>query len=67
MSARKGIYAIRDVPCDGGESPNAYVPKVTAEIRVHFPPYTASRDEVRAPLLEAIDDVMSQIEEFFSA
>lgn len=66
MSARKGIYAIKDVPCDGGESPNAYVPKITAEIRVHFPPNTVSKVEVLAALYGVFDDAAADVEEFFA-
>lgn len=64
MSARANVYQIRDRRVNGGVSPNAYVPKVTAEVRVHYPPvdkaniaaaideldraYDAARNELRA-------------------
>lgn len=63
MSARKSAYTIVDVPCDGGQSPNAYVPKITAEIRVHYPPSTVSFDEVMAALQSAHTETVIKIYE----
>lgn len=37
MGQRPGFLVSRVVPCDGGESPNAFVARVTVEIRVHYP------------------------------
>lgn len=37
MAQRPGFLVSMVVPCDGGESPNAFVPQVTVEIRVHAP------------------------------
>lgn len=66
MSARKGIYRIVDVPCDGGESPNAYVPKITAEVRLHFPPNSVDRREVYSALYRAYEDAMTDAQVFFT-
>lgn len=65
MSARKSVYAITDQACDGGVSPNAYVPKITAEIRVHYPPNTVTKDEVMAVLTTSLVKATIQVEEFF--
>jgi hypothetical protein len=66
MSARKSIYAITDQMCDGGVSPNAYVPKITAEIRVHFPPtWGVSEADVRAALYTAHEEALMKIREHF--
>lgn len=56
MSARASAYVIKDVPCDGGESPNAFVPRITVEVRVHYPPNTVSHQQVQEALDEAYDD-----------
>lgn len=65
MSARKAVYSIVDKGCDGGVSPNAYVPRITAEVRVHFPPYTVTQAEVTDALMDAYSDAMRQIKEHF--
>lgn len=65
MSARKGFYAITDVGCDGGVSPNAYVPRITAEIRLHFPPATVTKDQVREALITSMVKIELQIDEYF--
>lgn len=66
MSARKGIYAITDVPCDGGVSPNAYKAQITAEVRLFFPPNTVTEEEVLDALHVAYTDAHSKAEAFFS-
>jgi hypothetical protein len=65
MSARKSVYAITDLACDGGESPNAYVAKITAEVRLHFPPNTVTRDEVFEALDLAVSDAYDKASDFF--
>lgn len=65
MSARKSVYAITDEACDGGESPNAYVPRITAEVRMHFPPNTVSETQVRGVLEASYNKAISQMQEFF--
>lgn len=37
MAHRPGFTVTKIRNVDGGESPNAYVPRVTVEIRVHYP------------------------------
>lgn len=65
MSARKGIYAITDVPCDGGVSPNAYVPKITSEVRLHFPPDTVTDLQVLDALARSYLESRRKVLEFF--
>ena len=65
MSARKSLYAITDMGCDGGVSPNAFVPRITAEIRVHFPPNTVTKEQVREALITSMMKVELQIDEYF--
>lgn len=65
MSARKSVYAITDEACDGGASPNAYVPRITAEVRMHFPPNTVSETQVRAVLEASYNKTIIQMHEFF--
>jgi hypothetical protein len=65
VSARKSVYAITDEACDGGVSPNAYVPRITAEVRMHFPPNTVSETQVRAVLEASYNKTIIQMHEFF--
>ena len=46
MSARKSAYRCLRIPVHGGASPNAYVPQITVEVKVFWPP--GLRHEVRA-------------------
>lgn len=40
MSQRASVYRVYRISTDGGESPNAFRPLITIEIRVFFPPHT---------------------------
>jgi hypothetical protein len=60
VSARANIIASEKTPCDGGESPNAYQPWITTEIRCHFPPSTVSRQEVLSALRTAYEQAVGQ-------
>lgn len=53
MSSRKTILVSRKVDCDGGRSPNAYVPHITVELRAAFPPNTVTREQV----MQILDEV----------
>jgi hypothetical protein len=63
VSARKSAYAIVDHPCDGGVSPNAYRPAITAEVRVFYPPNTVTKEQVMAAFQEAVETASAKIEE----
>lgn len=63
MSARASAYVIKDQPCDGGVSPNAYVPKITVEIRVHYPPNTVTHREVLGVLSQAVQETEDKLSE----
>lgn len=55
MSNRPGLRVTIRKPADGGASPNRYVPVITAEIRLHWPP-KATADDIDAALSAAIDE-----------
>lgn len=63
MSSRKSAYVIKDEPCDGGVSPNAYKPAITVEVRVFYPPNTVSHREVLSVLSQAMADTQEQLSE----
>jgi len=65
MAARKGLLAQVFQPCDGGVSPNAFVPAITVDVRVHFPPFTATEDEVRSAMTEAVAQMHQRIKDYF--
>lgn len=60
MSGRPGIVASAYVPADGGESPNAFKPFVSAEIRCHWPPL-ATDEQIRQAIDDAMHDALRQI------
>lgn len=62
MSARANITVSHKTPCDGGVSPNAYIPWITTEIRMHFPPTTVTADELREALDRAYAEALRKIE-----
>lgn len=61
MSSRKNVYVSNWTPCDGGESPNAYVPGITAEIRLFYPPL--QRALAREALENACADALRKFDE----
>lgn len=46
MASRHGAYISVQVPVYGGVSPNAYVQKITVEVRAFWPPYLGYEDQV---------------------
>lgn len=60
MSQRPSVYVSLRVPCDGGESPNRFLPEITAEIRLFFPP-AAMQPNVTNVLLDAIDNAFRDL------
>lgn len=59
MGHRPGFLISRRVPCDGGESPNAYFPQVTVEVRVYYP---ARQMELAAEVLaEAVEEATAKL------
>lgn len=61
MSARPHVYVSKRVPADPGESPNAYFPQITVEIRAFWPHYEKHR--VRAILDEAYAEAIQKLED----
>lgn len=59
MAQRPGFLVSKVVGVDGGVSPNAYVPAVTVEIRVHYPPLQIGR--VEQILADAYAEAMDEL------
>lgn len=53
MSRRASFLVSRKTPCNGGESPNAFKPFITAELRMSWPPHTVDEFELRSALINA--------------
>lgn len=62
MSRRRGFIGTAKVSTDGGVSPNAYMPYVTAEVRVFAPP-RATRAEIDVAIEEALADARRQLDD----
>lgn len=62
MSQRPRVHSTVRVPADGGKSPNRYVPEITAEVRVVWPP-RADRAAVLGALDRAHRDARRALEE----
>ena len=60
MSRRLGFVVRVDHESDGGVSPNAYVPFVTVEVRVFYPP-RATRDELDSALQDAFQQAETNL------
>lgn len=60
MSSRPGIVVSVKRPADGGESPNGYVPQITAEVRVFWPP-RATLGQVLVALDAAYRDAITNV------
>jgi len=60
MSQRSSAYASVAHPADGGEHPNRFMPWVTVDLRVFWPP-KATNEEVNAALWQAINEVRMQL------
>lgn len=63
MSARKAIYVSWSADCDPGESPNRYVGRITADLRLHFPPHI-DPVELRAVATDAVSQMWERVEEW---
>jgi hypothetical protein len=61
MARRESVYVVKRVPADGGEPPNRYIPEITVEIRVHFPP-DVNRDKVLKAITDAWADGVEKIQ-----
>ncbi|UYL87675.1 hypothetical protein SEA_VRESIDENCE_35 [Arthrobacter phage VResidence] len=62
MSSRPGVLATHIAPADGGVSPNRYIPSITAEVRVFWPPL-ATEAEILDALNRAVASAHKQIDE----
>lgn len=60
MSRRRGVVARVDLDTDGGVSPNAYVPLVTCEVRVFWPP-RATEAQIMDAIHDAADQAIEQV------
>jgi hypothetical protein len=61
MSKRPGITVSASMEADGGVSPNAYAPWISAEVRVFWPPL-ADRDAILDVLNKAVEMAMEKID-----
>jgi len=61
MGHRPHIYVRRIVPADPGESPNAYVPRITVEIRAFWP--ALEKPRVAAILAEAYAEALAALDQ----
>lgn len=61
MGHRPHFYVRRIVPAEPGESPNAYLPQITVEIRAFWP--NLERHKVRAILDDAYAEAIRNLEE----
>ena len=61
MSHRPHFYVRRFVAADPGESPNAYVPMITVEIRAFWP--DLEKPKVAAILTDAYIEAMGELGE----
>lgn len=60
MSARPGVLVDVRRPADGGVSPNAYVPIISAEVRCFWPP-RATEEEVAEVLREVFVETIRAV------
>lgn len=61
MGHRPHIYVRRRVAADPGESPNAYLPQITVEIRAFWP--ALERDKVAAILADAYAEALALLDD----
>ena len=66
MSHRPHIHVTRRKAVDGGESPNAYFPQVTAEIRVFWPTHQVevALEEFELVVHEARQQLEEKVREY---
>ena len=62
MSSRKGAYVTRSERVHGGVSPNAYVPKITVEIRAFWPPSLGHQERVIELIREAAEEAIAEVQ-----
>lgn len=61
MASRQGAHVSRRVDVDGGESPNAFIGKLTVDMRAFWPPYTVDKDQVIAEITAAAQELISKV------
>lgn len=61
MGSRPHVYVKRFIPAEPGESPNAYLPLITVEIRAFWP--AVAKHQVAAILTDAYNEAMAKLEE----
>lgn len=69
MSARPGFTITKIKPVHGGNSPNAFVPRVTVEVRVHYPTHQihVAQDVLREACDDAVRELMRRADEYDTA
>lgn len=61
MAKRPGLTVAVRNDADGGTSPNAYMPLVTAEIRLFWPP-RATREQCLDTLNQAVEEALDKFD-----
>lgn len=61
MSKRTGVHAMHRLPVEQLPSPNSYVPEVSADLRVFFPP-NATRAQIERTLDVVIASVRAELD-----
>lgn len=60
MGKREGVIGSVHTPADGGVSPNARLPYITAELRVHWPPL-ATEAQIMDAIHAAVDQAVAKV------
>lgn len=61
MARRPGFGVTVRADADGGKSPNTYMPLITAEVRLFWPP-KATREQVLDALEQAVEEAMEKFD-----
>lgn len=61
MSARQSVYRCIRIPVNGGESPNAFVPQITVEVKAFWPPGLGHESKVGDALTRAYTEALYEV------
>ena len=62
MARRPGFGVTVRHDADGGQSPNFYMPLITAEVRLFWPP-KATREQILDALEQAVEEAMDKFDQ----
>ncbi|QFG04536.1 hypothetical protein SEA_JEEVES_61 [Mycobacterium phage Jeeves] len=67
MSSRECVHIANYAPADGGREPNRYIPSVTVDLRLFYPPtegsLVAAQQALTETYLDALDEIRRRINE----